>query len=212
MHHPTRDMLGIICQAALGASRIITSSGPRLSETDLAQHAHARMLRRIPDLAIRDFRYPGSWTYVEVRTFDPCGATHIATHHTDTIRLSAHLDAERAAVHQYQPLPPRSDLVVFAISPYGAVGPQGQALLRQLSRASGGALPPVLLDEASWATPTLGDYARMAITLAARRSVALAIRQTWGAASADRDVITLDDDDDASDAEEERERSLWSDA
>ena len=90
--------------------------------------------------------------------------------------------------------------------------PYGQALLRQLSRASGGALPPVLLDAASWATPTLGDYARMAITLAARRSVALAIRQTWGAASADRDVITLDDDDDASDAEEERERSLWSDA
>ena len=52
----------------------------------------------------------------------------------------------------------------------------------------------------------------MAITLAARRSVALAIRQTWGAASADRDGVTLDDDDDASDAEEERERSLWSDA
>ena len=70
----------------------------------------------------------------------------------------------------------------------------------------------MILDEASWTTPTLGDYARMAITLAARRSVALAIRQTWGAASADRDVITLDDDDDASDAEEERERSLWSDA
>ena len=105
--------------------------------------------------------------------------------------------------------------MVFAISPYGAIGPQGQTLLRQLSRASGGALPPVLLDEASWATPTMGDYARMAVTLAARRSLALAIRQTWGAASVaheDWDLVTLDDDDDPSDAEEEAERMLWSDA
>ena len=215
MHHPTRDALGIICQAVLGASRVITSSGPRLAETALAQHARDHLVRRIPDLALRDFRYPGSWTYVEVRSLDTCGATHITTHHTDTTRLAAHLAAERAAVPQYHPLPPHSDLVVFAISPYGAIGPQGLTLLRQLSRASGGALPPVLLDEASWATPTMGDYARMAVTLAARRSLALAIRQTWGAASvahADWDLVTLDDDDDPSDAEEEAERMLWSDA
>ena len=51
----------------------------------------------------------------------------------------------------------------------------------------------------------------MAVTLAARRSLALAIRQTWGAASfalEDWDLVTLDDDDDPSDAEEEAERML----
>ena len=44
----------------------------------------------------------------------------------------------------------------------------------------------------------------MAVTLAARRSLALAIRQTWGAASfalEDWDLVTLDDDDDPSDAD-----------
>ena len=70
----------------------------------------------------------------------------------------------------------------------------------------------MLLDEASWATPTLGDYARTAVTLAGRRSLAIAMRQTWGAASADRDDVIIDDADEPSDDDEERERMLWSDA
>ena len=123
---------------------------------------------------------------------------------------------------QYHPLPPHSDLVVFTISPFGAIGPQGSAFLRYLSRCAGGAVPSAMLDEASWATPTLGDFARMAVTLAARRALALSIRQTWGARrafspAADHaldgidaegdDAADADDVDDDDDGDDERDLS-----
>ena len=75
-------------------------------------------------------------------------------------------------------------LVTFAVSTFGALGVEAAALIRGLSRRSGGAVPPSLLDEASWAVPRFAPFMRMAVTMAARRGMAEQLDRWWRAADA----------------------------
>ena len=98
-------------------------------------------------------------------------------HRTDLTRGAWHAHQERAAPGQYH-LPPgcRLRLVVFTVSIYGALGPEAQALIRQVSARVARGVPFRLLDEATWATQGCAPYMRMAVTVAARRGLASAIR------------------------------------
>ena len=50
------------------------------------------------------------------------------------------------------------------------------SLLRTLSRRCGSSVPPSLIEEASWATPAFAPFARQALALTVRRSLASRLR------------------------------------
>ena len=76
------------------------------------------------------------------------------------------------------PLPPRTTLVVFAVSTSGSLGGEAAAFVRWLSRRQAGRLPLTLLEAASWACPQLGPFVRQAVGVAARRGLANAVLAT----------------------------------
>ena len=86
-----------------------------------------------------------------MKTFDPAGASHINTNHTDRTRLAAHRAiARHSRETEYGPLPERMRLIILPISIFGAIGTPGQAFISELSRRVGGSVPPSLLPHASW--------------------------------------------------------------
>ena len=70
-------------------------------------------------------------------------------------------------------------LVVFSISTSGAIGPSGQAFLRELGRRSSQHVPSLLYPEATWAAPRMAPFARMAIVFAVRQGLAHAVVIDW---------------------------------
>ena len=95
-------------------------------------------------------------------------------------RLTVHDTVARQTLrNQYGALPPRMRLVVFAVSTHGAFGAAAMRFLSDLSRRSGGGLPPVLLDCASWAVPRFAPFVRMAVCHAVRRGLAEAVLRHW---------------------------------
>ena len=52
------------------------------------------------------------------------------------------------------------------------------SLLRALSRRSGSSVPPSLVEEASWAAPRFAPFARQALSLTVRRSLAMCTRDS----------------------------------
>ena len=136
-----------------------------------------------PDLVLRDLDGPGTYTLIDVKVHDPAGSTWVNTHHTDTIRLAAHRRLQRHWPHIYFPTtagrpPPRLRLVTFAISTFGSFSPEAHSLLRALSRRSGSSVPPSLVEEASWAAPRFAPFARQALSLTVRRSLAMCTRDS----------------------------------
>ena len=100
----------------------------------------------------------------------------------------------------YAPLPPRMRLVPLVVSMTGAIGRDGQRFLAALARRTSGAVPSQLLDFATWATPRLAPFARMAIGCAVRRGLASSLRVRWhrttrAADLAGRDAVDDDGDD-----------------
>ena len=159
------------------------------SHTAMRQFMHCRPgLGHQPDLVLLDWDGPGRHLLIDIKTLDVSGPTHVSDHHTDTRRLAAHEAIERSAPAAYrdpvtgQALPPGCRLLVFTVSISGAIGAPGRTFLAEVSRRLGRSLPVTLLDDATWATPHFGPFARMALTFAARRSLALALRSTWGTA------------------------------
>ena len=121
-----------------------------------------------------------SFTLIDVKTFDPAGASHINTNHTDRTRLAAHRAiARHSRETEYGPLPERMRLIILPIRIFGAIGTPGQAFISELSRRVGGSVPPSLLPHASWATPRVGPMIRMALTHAVRRGLAASIHTHW---------------------------------
>ena len=101
----------------------------------------------------------------------------MSTHHSDTVRLAAHAFLERVSTSvapYHEPgtgkLPPGFRVVIFTVSTFGAIG----------NRRVGRSLPTSLLDDATWATPSFGPFARMCIGLSARRALAHSLRHYWG--------------------------------
>ena len=81
-------------------------------------------------------------------------------------------------------LPPRLRLLVLTVSVFGSFGRPAHAFFAELSRRTGGAVPPPLLPSATWAAPRLAPFARMAVATAVRRGLASAVWSGWARAPA----------------------------
>ena len=132
-----------------------------------------------------NYKGPGTYLLIDVKTFDGSGATHVAHDHTNRVRLAAHVAEERRCRSQdyrvtaASPLPQGMSLVVFTVSTLGTLGPEAAKLVAALSHRNSGNVPGSLLDAASWACPRLGPFLRQAVGLAARRGLARAVNETY---------------------------------
>ena len=158
-HDPAVSTLGRLCSAALGSDRVRWDGGPgRDHGMQAFMQAEGAALPHIPDLVLEGFDGPGTFTLVEVKTFDPAGPTHIAQHHTDRDRGAAHARISATArSHDYHlpniPLPRRMRLVVVTVSTSGAIGPAGLAFIAELGRRTSRYVPASLHTEVTWAAP-----------------------------------------------------------
>ena len=107
-------------------------------------------------MVVQGFDGVGTYLVIDVKTLDPSGDTHRVVSHTDSERLAAHARVERdCARDEYGPLPPRLRLLVLTVSVFGSFGRPAHAFFAELSRRTGGAVPPPLLTSATWAAPRL---------------------------------------------------------
>lgn len=181
-HDPAKWALVAICDAIVGTSRVIAERHGPHGQGALSQFmaAEGNALRHRPDLVLLNYDGPGKHVVVDVKTFDAAGASQIAQHHTDKRRLAAHEAASRDSIRdEYGAMPRGFRLVIFAVSTLGSFGPAAQTLLAELGRRTGGGVPVMLLDEATWAVPRLAPFARMAIGCAVRRGLAESVLERW---------------------------------
>ena len=182
IHNPVRDVLARLLSTIVSPDRLYIERSGRGGGQSVAALAALHGLRHRPDLAVADWDGPGSYLVIEIKSFDSLGRTRLATHHTDRSdrRGAAHRAVEQRALAQYIPLPPRFRVVTVAIDPYGVIGPEGLALISEMGRRAGGAVPLSLYDETSWAAPQFAPFVRMAVGFAARRGLAEQLRRWWG--------------------------------
>jgi hypothetical protein len=184
-HHPVRDALVSLCDAVLGPARVIAERrGDHRALNDFMATTGAGLLHR-PDLILLGLDGPRSFVLVDVKTFDSACATHILAH-TDSVRLAHHIalqDSTPALYFGPSGTPPdslrRMRVATFAVSTFGALGSQAQTLLTRLAALAGRTLPGSLIPESSWAAPLFAPFARQAITLALRRSLACRLRDSF---------------------------------
>ena len=180
VHHPVVRQLIALLDHVFSPSAVIGERGPGTHGTAsvaswLQDHpgvAHS------PDIVVRTAT--GRYILIDVKTLDVTSVSHIAAHHTDRLRLPAHVHAaEHCRRAEYGTLPSlpgiTMELVVVVVSTTGAIGQGGQRFIDELARRTGGHVPPTLLDQATWAAPTFGAFARMALSFAARRGLAAAV-------------------------------------
>jgi hypothetical protein len=137
-------------------------------------------LRHRPDAVICGLDGPGSFTLIDVKTFDVCGATHIDTHHTDRRRFAAHTAVTTRCVRDdYGVLPPRMRLVVVAVSTGGSLSTSTLRFFSDLGRRAGLSVPFPLLACSTWATPRFAPFVRMAVSHAVRRGLAESVCRWW---------------------------------
>ena len=94
------------------------------------------------------------------------------------IRDEASFDAAAAQVQ----FPPHGGACSFSV--FGSFGHPAHAFFAELSRRTGGAVPPPLLPSATWAALRLAPFARMAVSTAVRRGLASAVWSGWARAPA----------------------------
>jgi hypothetical protein len=161
-------------------------------------HGTGRLQHR-PDLVLAGLDGPGTFTIIDVKVFDPAGPTWVARSHTDRVARAAHTVLERertprqyfgptGALDPADPLCGRMRLCTFTLSTFGAFGQPALALLQDVGRRVGGRMPASLSDEASWAAFEFAPYARMRLSLALRRGLAVALR---GSACPDAEAAAL---------------------
>jgi hypothetical protein len=171
--------LTVLLDALFGADRVLAE---RLgSRRQIDEWCAMHLTGHRPDIVVRGMHGPGSFTVIEVRTFDATGPTHVTTHATDRRRGGAHVALALAAFAQYGPMPPGSRLVPFVVSTAGALGRQAAAFVAELASRSPSSVPYALLQEASWAVPTFAPFARGAVATAVRRAVGGYHVGYWGA-------------------------------
>ena len=90
-HNPVVEALAAIFTAALGSAAILVDrwGGDRAMVAFMQGPGAA--LTHTPDIVALGLEAPGVYTCIEVKTFDPSGPTHLATHHTATTRLVGHV-------------------------------------------------------------------------------------------------------------------------
>ena len=178
---PTRDALVSILDHTFGSDRVIAERPGSMAAIRSFMDTTGSLLLKRPDVVIRGLDGPRSYVLIDIKTIDTAGPTWISTAHTDTSRLAAHRVKEEEGPAEYFPsADPREAcgpgtsmrLVTFVVSTFGALGAQAQSLISTLSTRAGRAVPSSLLDQTSWATPTLAPFVRMTMTMAVRRQIA----------------------------------------
>ena len=180
---PVVHELANLLDHVFGASRVLAERrGDRCALDDWYElHGRPRCVLHRPDIVIIGFDGPGTFTLIDVKTLDPSGTSLVMHHGTATTPLARHRELERETVATYfgdEPPPQGMRLVTFALSIFGAFGPQAQALLRRLTQRCGRSVPPSLSEESSWATPLFAPFARMSLSLACRRALAFSVRSS----------------------------------
>ena len=189
-HDPALAALATLCDAVWGAHRVLADLPGRKTALDQwwTTTGQAQLHHR-PDLVLVDFYGRGTFLLLDVKTFDPAGATALATHHTSRVRGAAHLAKERECrVTEFRdtpdsPLPRAFRLVVFTVSTFGALGGPALRFLSALGKRAGRSLPVALLPQATWAVPAFAPFARMAVTFAVRRGLAERLTDRWSPAA-----------------------------
>ena len=177
-------VLVVVLDAVYGADRVYADLPWRRRSLDDWYAGPGAALHHRPDLVVRNYNGAGTTLVLDVKTFDVCCATHLQTHHPDQQRLACHRALERhCRANEYKvsndtPLPPRTRLVVFALSVFGSLGSEAAAFVHWLHKRQSGKLPPTLLEAASWACPQLGPFVRQAVGVAVRRGLAHAVNAT----------------------------------
>lgn len=154
---------------------------------DLVGADGAPLLHHRPDIVLRGFDGPGTFTLIDVKTFDPAGPTAVGTLHTDRVTRAFHvaLEAVRTPRQYFGPTGVVPDglrgivrLRTFAVSVFGSFGEQALELLQDVGRRHADRLPGALAEESTWAAAQLGPYARMRVSLAVRRALARSLRDS----------------------------------
>jgi hypothetical protein len=139
-------------------------------------------LPKQPDIVILDLDGRESFVIIDVKTIDPAGSSALSTLHTASRRLAHHDRVARQSAVDYFGTPPspppglRARHVAFAVSTFGSLGADAQSLLELVARTTGDATPRSLLSELSWSTSSFVRFARQAVTMEIRRSLASSLR------------------------------------
>ena len=189
-HDPAVHALVVGLDALMGPAHVFAERPSGRASLDDFMDGPGAGLRHRPDAVIAGLDGPGTYCLIDVKTFDPCGATHVSTDHTDRRRLAAHIAITRHSSRaEYGDLPPRMRLVVVAVSAFGSFGPSALDFFATLGRRSGESVPVPLLDSATWAAPRLAPFLRMAVGHAVRRGLAEAVLRRWRRVSDPADVL-----------------------
>ena len=184
VHDHVRDALVAVLTAALGERRVIAERTGAGGHTAMQRwmRGYGSGLPKQPDIVLADLDGRESFVIVDVKTIDPAGSSALSTLHTDSSRLAHHDRVARQSAVDYfgsPPSPPpgmRVRHVAFAVSTFGSLGTDAQALLELVSRTAGDAVPRSLLSELSWSTSSFTRFARQAVTMEIRRSLASSLR------------------------------------
>ena len=186
-HDPVVRTLIRLLDARVGSQCVI---GERLHDRRALREwctttAQGQALPKRPDLVVLGLDGPGSACVIDVKTGDAGLDSFLAAPcSSHSIRDSFHAVKERDSRHDYFGAmdggKPRDELLLslctFSVSTSGTIGPEAQAFLDHVSTRRGCTVPCSLLGEASWAVPVFSLFARQAIGLSIRRSLALALR------------------------------------
>ena len=96
-HNPVVEALAAVFTAALGPSAVMVDRWGDDRAMVAFMQGPGAALTHTPDIVALGLEAPGVYTCIEVKTFDPSGPTHLATHHTATTRLGAHAAAVLAS-------------------------------------------------------------------------------------------------------------------
>ena len=127
--------------AILGASRVTAERGGHGGQRAVDQWMQSNPISHAPDIILHDYDRPGSFVLIDIKTLDAAGSAHVAAHHTDRARLSAHLAiAAHSRRHQYGDIAPNMRLIILAIRTCGAINSEGIEFISDYSPTSPSAL------------------------------------------------------------------------
>ena len=189
-HDPAVHAWVVCLDALLGAANVYAERPSGRSDLEQFMAGPGAGLKHRPDIVLRGFDGPRSYTLLDIKTFDAAGATHVASQHTDARRHAAHDSIASHCVRtEYGALPPRMRLIPLTTSIGGAFGPEAMRFLADLGKRAGGSVPVSLLDCATWAVPRFAPLVRMAVSHAVRRGLAEAVWRRWQRVVDPADVI-----------------------
>jgi hypothetical protein len=149
-------------------------------------------LEKQPDIVLAGLDGAQSFTLVDLKVTDVGGPTAVSRLHSSTVRFASHSHLVRQGPVDYfgpsgtPPPSSRMRVVTFVVSTFGSISSEGQRLLDAVSRSCGSSVPSSLQDETTWASSQLTSFLRQTVTLAVRRELARALRDSFSQEEAAR--------------------------